>query len=225
MYQFITGPLLWLSFGVFFIGLGVRIVLYVKGLDWQMDRVTYKVNIYYGIKGALRSIFFWLLPFGTRSWRVKPGITILFFVFHIGLVITPLFLAAHTIVLKERWGISWFTFPNSIADFLTIAVIISAVFLVLRRNAFPEVRILTTAYDYILLAISVAPFITGYFASHQVPGYSFWFMAHIICGEIMLIAIPFTKLSHVILFFLSRGQLGMDFGIKRGGMKGKGLAW
>jgi len=225
MYQFITGPLLWLSFGVFFIGLGVRIVLYIKGLDWQMDRVTYKVNVYYGIKGALRSIFFWLFPFGTRSWRVKPGITVLFFVFHIGLVITPIFLAAHNIILKERWGISWFTLPNSIADVLTIAVIIAAVFLVLRRNALPEVRILTTAYDYILLAISVAPFISGYLASHQVPGYSFWFMAHIICGEIMLIVIPFTKLSHVILFFLSRGQLGMDFGIKRGGMKGKGLAW
>jgi nitrate reductase gamma subunit len=50
-------------------------------------------------------------------------------------------------------------------------------------------------------------------------------MAHIICGEIMLIAIPFTKLSHMVMFFLSRGQLGMDYGIKRGGMKGKGLAW
>jgi hypothetical protein len=32
-------------------------------------------------------------------------------------------------------------------------------------------------------------------------------------------------LSHVVLFFMSRGQLGMDYGIKRGGMKGKGLAW
>jgi hypothetical protein len=29
----------------------------------------------------------------------------------------------------------------------------------------------------------------------------------------------------VLLFFLSRAQLGMDFGIKRGGMKGKGMAW
>ncbi len=41
----------------------------------------------------------------------------------------------------------------------------------------------------------------------------------------MLIAIPFTKLSHLVLFFCSRVQLGMDYGIKRGGMKGKGLVW
>ena len=225
MYQFVTGPLLWLSFGIFFVGMIVRIVRYIGGLNWQMDRVTYTVNVSYGIKGALRSIFFWLFPFGTRSWRAKPGMTILFFVFHIGLVITPVFLLAHNIVLKERWRISWFAIPGTVADLLTIAVIVCAVFLILRRIAFPEVRILTTAYDYLLLVITVAPFVTGFLASHQVPGYPFWLMAHIICGEIMLIAIPFTKLSHVALFFLSRAQLGMDYGIKRGGMKGRGLAW
>jgi hypothetical protein len=75
------------------------------------------------------------------------------------------------------------------------------------------------------LAIVLAPFITGFLASHRIPNYSFWLIAHIICGEIFLIAIPLTKLSHFILFFLSRAQLGMDYGIKRGGMKGRGLAW
>jgi len=40
-----------------------------------------------------------------------------------------------------------------------------------------------------------------------------------------LIAIPFTKLSHIVLFFASRAQIGMDYGIKRGGMKGKSMAW
>ena len=50
-------------------------------------------------------------------------------------------------------------------------------------------------------------------------------ITHILCGELFLIAIPLTKLSHFILFFASRAQLGMDYGIKRGGMKGKGLAW
>ena len=225
MYEFITGPLLWFSFSVFIVGVIVRMVLYIKGLDWQMDRVTYTVNVTYGIKGAFRSIFFWLFPFGTRSWRQKPGMTILFFVFHIGLIITPVFLQAHNIILKERWGISLWTIPDPVADVMTVAVMIAVLFLVLRRISLPEVRILTTAYDYFLLAIAVAPFATGFLARLQVSEYSVWMMVHIICGEIMLIVIPFTKLSHVILFFLSRAQIGMDYGIKRGGMKGKGLAW
>ena len=225
MYQFLTGPLLWLSFLIFFIGLIVRVVWYVRGLSWQMDRVAYTKHVSHGVKGALRSIFFWLLPFGTRRWKTRPAMTILFFVFHIGIVITPIFLLAHNIILRERWGISWATLPGPVADTLTIGVLVSALFLVLRRVAFSEVRILTSAYDYLLLAITVAPFFTGFLASLKVAGYPFWLYAHIISGEIMLIAIPLTKLSHIVLFFMSRGQLGMDYGIKRGGMKGRGLAW
>ncbi len=225
MYDFVTGPLLWISFAVFFVGCIVKVVWYIKGLRWQMDRVAYRTQMAYGIKGAFRSIFFWLLPFGTTSWRQKPGMTVLFFTFHIGLVVTPVFLLAHNMILNERWGFSLGTLSETTADTLTIAVMVSAVFLILRRIALPEVRILTTAYDYLIIAITVAPFVTGYLASHQAAGSEFWLILHILCGEIMLIAIPFTKLSHVVLFFCSRAQLGMDFGIKRGGMKGKGFAW
>jgi len=70
------------------------------------------------------------------------------------------------------------------------------------------------------------PFITGFLAAHNIGNYDFWVIVHVLCGEAMLIAVPFTKLSHFVLFFMSRGQIGMDFGIKRGGMKNpKGFAW
>ncbi|MBW1852449.1 MAG: hypothetical protein JRJ15_13685 [Deltaproteobacteria bacterium] len=225
MYQFVTGPLLWLSFAIFFVGCIVRIIRYVKGLNWQADRVAYTAHFFFGIKGAIRSIVFWLLPFATRSWRNNPFFTVLFFVFHIGLILTPVFLLAHNIILKERWGFSLWALPESVADALTIAVIVAAIFLILRRIALAEVRILTSAYDYLVLAIAIAPFVTGFIAHHLILDYEFWTILHVLCGEIMLIAIPFTKLSHFVLFFMSRGQLGMDYGIKRGGMKSKGLAW
>jgi nitrate reductase gamma subunit len=225
MYEIVTGPLLWLSFSIFFIGCLYRVIWYFRGLAWNLDRVAYKAHMGAGIKGALRSIFFWLFPFGTHSWRQKPGMTILFFSFHIGLIVTPIFLLAHNMILKERWGISLWTLPEGVADGLTITVMVACVLLILRRIALPEVRILTTVYDYLVLIISVAPFVTGYLASHQFAGYQFWLIMHILCGEIFLVSIPFTKLSHVVLFFCSRAQLGMDFGIKRGGMKGKGFAW
>lgn len=225
MYEFITGPLLWISFAIFFVGCIARIIWYVRGLNWQMDRVAYTYHKVYGLKGAVRSVVSWLFPFATRSWRNKPAMTLLFFVFHVGVLVTPIFLLAHNMILKERWGFSLWTLSETAADIMTIAVIVSAVFLVLRRIALPEVRILTTAYDYLLIAITVAPFITGFVASHEPGHYQFWLILHILCGEILLIAVPFTKLSHLVLFFCSRVQLGMDYGIKRGGMKGKGLAW
>ncbi len=225
MYEFVTGPLAWLAFAVFFLGLAYRLIWYIRGLDWQLDRVSYGHNTSFGVKGALRSVGYWLLPYGTHSWRKYPGFTLLFFVFHIGLVLTPIFLLGHNLLLQERWGISWPTLPEPVADFLTVAMMVAAVLILLRRAGLPEVRILTKPYDVILLVIAVAPFFTGFMAYHQVGHYRSWLIAHIICGEIMLVAIPLTKLSHFLLFFLSRIQLGLDFGIKRGGMKSKGMPW
>ena len=178
-----------------------------------------------GIRGAVRSIGYWLLPYGTQSWRNNPFFTLLVFLLHIGLLFTPVFLLGHNVLLQERWGFSLPTISESTADLLTMLVIVSAVFLVLRRIALTEVRIITDVKDYFMIAVAAAPFITGLIAHYQVGNYQIWLIAHILSGELLLIAIPFTKLSHFVLFFMSRAQLGMDYGIKRGGMKGKGLAW
>ena len=225
MYEFLTGYMFWLSIGICMIGLLVRFVLYFKGLSWQLDRVAYKEYPTLGLKGAARSIIRWLIPFGTYGWRKQPFMTVIFFGFHIGAVLVPIFLLAHNTFLKEKIGFSLFSLNPTLADILTWAVIVSAVLFAVRRIALPEVRILTTAYDYFILLISAAPFITGLIARYQVGDYMFWLTVHIFCGEVLLLAIPFTKLSHIALFFASRAQLGMDYGIKRGGMKGKGMAW
>ena len=193
MYEFVTGPLVWLSFGIFFVGLIVRSVLYIRGLDWRLDRVTYSENVSYGVRGAVRSILFWLFPYGTRSWRNNPWFTFWVFLMHIGLLLTPIFLLGHNVLMRERLGFSLWSLPEAVADFLTIGVFVSVILLVLRRIALPEVRLITTAYDYLLLAIAVAPFVTGFIAVHGTSNYNFWIITHVLCGEILLIAIPLTK--------------------------------
>lgn len=225
MYDFLTGPMLWLSFAVCIIGLAARAVWYVRGLNWQLDRVPYGYNNDLAIKGALKSIFFWLTPLGSRSWRVKPGFMALFFGLHLGLVAVPLFLEGHAVILHERFGLSWPTLPAGLADGLTIAAVVAGVLILMRRFALPEVRIITTGHDLLIMLISLTPLVTGFVAAHMGGDNSGWLLAHVVSGEIMLIAIPFTKLSHVVLFFCSRAQIGIDFGIKRGGQKGRGLAW
>jgi nitrate reductase gamma subunit len=225
LYLLLTGPLLWLSFGIFFVGLVYRIVNYIRGLDWQLDQVAYQTHPGLGVKGALRSIIHWLIPFYSVGWRAKPLYTIVFFIFHIGLVGVPLFLVGHAVIFKERWGVTWPTMSMGLADVLTIAVMVTAVLIAIRRIGLPEVRIVTTLYDYFLIVVSVAPFVTGFLAAHQAPpDYNLWLITHVLSGELLLILIPATKLWHVVGFFLSRGQLGADFGIKRG-YKGKGFAW
>ncbi len=225
MYDILIGPMAWVSFGVLMMGLVIRILRYIRGLDWKLDRVAYTKNISFGVKGALRSVVLWLFPFGTRSWRDHPVFTVLVFLFHIGLLTVPVFLTAHNILLKEKWGFSLWTLSENAADGIVLLVITTGLLLVLRRVALPEVRKITDANDLTVMLLAITPFVTGYLAHHQASTYGFWLYAHIISGEILLMAIPFTKLSHFALFFMSRVQLGMDFGIKRGGMKGKGMAW
>ncbi len=225
MYEFVAGPLAKIAFLIFFLGLIWRFISYVRGLNWQADRVTYTRNVGAGVKGAARSIVAWLIPFGTHSWRFYPGFTVLVFVFHIGILLTPIFLLGHNLMLQAAWGFSFPTLPEALADTLTVAMLIAGLFILLRRIALRSVRILTKPYDLAVLAIAIAPFLTGFLAHMQVGNYQSWLTVHILSGEIMLVAIPFTKLSHFLLFFLSRAQIGMDFGIKRGGMKGRSMPW
>ncbi|MCG8473587.1 MAG: hypothetical protein MI742_17285 [Desulfobacterales bacterium] len=225
MYQIVTGPLLWLSFAIFFGGCLFHVINYFKGLDSRVDRVTYKVNTRHGVRAALRSIGVWILPFGTRSWRVKPGYTLLFYLFHVGALSVPLFASGHAVIITQRWGLNWPSMPDMLADALTLGVMLAVFGIFIRRLILPEVRIISSGWDWLTLAISAAPFFTGFIAYHQLGSGHFWTLAHILFGEILLIAVPFTKLFHMVLFFCTRIQIGMDFGIKRGGMKSPGFPW
>lgn len=225
LYSLLTGPGFYISLGVCIIGMIVRFYKYFTGLSWQLDRVAYKAWPAMGFKGAVRSIYKWLIPYGTYGWRSKPVMAAAFFGFHLGAVLIPLFLIGHNVFLRDKLGFSLFTLPSSVADILSWIAVISLCFMILRRLVLPEVRILTDAKDWGVLLLSMAPFVTGMLARYQVGDYSFWITAHILTGELVLLAIPFTKLSHVFLFFASRAQLGMDFGIKRGGIKGTKFAW
>ena len=71
---------------------------------------------------------------------------------------------------------------------------------------------MTTPSDYGLLLIVAAPFVTGFMAYHQWAGYNIWLLLHIISGEIMLMAIPFTRLSHMFLAVFTRSYLASEFG-------------
>ncbi|MDL2272486.1 respiratory nitrate reductase subunit gamma [Desulfovibrio sp. OttesenSCG-928-I05] len=226
MYSLLTGPLLGISLLVFFGGMAWRIFWYIKGLDWRLERVAYRPYMKRGLKGAVQSIWRWLVPYGTHSWRQHPFFAGAFFLFHLGAIFVPLFLAGHMVIMERQLGFSLPALPQIVSDVLTLGTIAAGGFIIARRLALPEVRILTTLYDYFILCLSLAPFVTGFLAAANAPGYDFWLLLHILCGELFLILAPFTKLSHIALFFMSRGQLGMDYAIKRGGeFRGTSFPW
>jgi len=44
MYEFLTGPMFYISIAVFVIGLLFQAIRYIKGLDWKLDRVAYRAT-------------------------------------------------------------------------------------------------------------------------------------------------------------------------------------
>jgi nitrate reductase gamma subunit len=208
IYNFVSGPLAWLAFILFFGGCLYRLVrLFMLVKEKEPFIFTYM-----SWKYSLRSIFHWIIPFGTVNWRRHPVLTVVTFVFHIGLVIAPLFLLAHVILLEEALNLSWWTLPDAWADVLTVVVIIGCVFFLVRRLTQPEVKFVTSASDFVILAIVAAPFITGFIAYHQWIDYPVMMVLHVVAGEVLLVAIPFTRLSHMLFSPFTRAYMGSEFG-------------
>ena len=210
LYNLLRGPLVWIAFLVFIGGSIYKVrelILLAKGEKVVMPYISLKLT--------LRSLLHWLIPFNSVNWRLRPVITIVTFLFHIGLVFTPIFLVAHNVLIYESWGISWWTLPENLADIMTMIVIGSCVFFALRRVFAPEVRFVTFADDYLILAITFLPFITAFLAYHQwlLPNKTMVIL-HMLFGETMLIAIPFTRLGHMFYFFLTRAYMGSDHGFR-----------
>lgn len=212
MYEFLTGPGVWVSFSIFIGGLVVRAVC-LFGVSLERDRVFYN---HVDLKWGMRSIFHWLLPLGSVSLRKRPIFGAAFFLFHVCLFVAPLFLLAHNTLLRQAFGVALPSLPDSVSDILTVVFLAAGVILLVRRLVKPEVRILTTAWDYFLLVLTCLPFVTGFLAFHQVGPYRTMLVAHILCAEALLMLIPFTKLAHIVLFFFSRAFIGFEMGTRRG---------
>jgi len=212
IYHIILGPMVWAAFILFIGGSLYRLVAMWRLSERKDPGVLVYMNFYY----AMRSILHWIIPFSNRSMQKHPVITAVAFVFHICVIVTPLFLFAHIILVKESWDISWWFMPDKIADAMTLIVILSCVFFLFRRLIRPEVRYLTTASDYFLLAFVAVPFVSGFWAYHQWPGYNLAMIFHILSGELLLAVIPFSRLGHMLFFPFTRGYMGSEFGaVKR----------
>jgi len=208
IYNFVSGPLAWLAFIIFFGGCLYRLV----SLILLVNKKEKFIFTYMSWKYSLRSILHWMTPFATENWRRHPVLTIVTFAFHICLIAAPVFLLSHNILWDESWNIRWWSLPDGVADIMTLIVIGGCVFFLVRRLKLPEVQYVTSASDYVILGIVAAPFVTGFLAYHQWFAYQWLAILHIVSGEIMLAAIPFTRLSHMIFAPLTRAYMGSEFG-------------
>ena len=221
MCNFVEGQLVSIAFIVFVLGLiyqGIQFFKLTKKKEWALPPLP--VNTTVGVKSKKKMGREWIAH-GLRAlkgtlWEIDPLLVVVTSIFHIFLIGTPLFLLGHNILLDQSWGLSLFSLPESLSDVLTVIILICGVYFLGRRLFLARVRAISSIYDYIMLIIAIAPFLTGFLAYHQWGAYRIVIFLHILSGEIMLITIPFTKLGHMLFFFLYRFFIGNEYSFVRG---------
>ena len=212
-YSFVEGPLLWISILTFIIGSLIRAALLLV-VSKQKDKIIYQ---HFKWKYVLITFIRWLLPLNKDVVK-NPVFAVLGYVFHICLIVVPLWFSGHIMLWEEsRFEWSWAPLPDGLADWMTLIFLAIALFFLLRRIFSADIRLISGWADYLLLIITALPFLTGYFLTHgTLDGIGFlgdnMTLLHMLSGELMLILIPFTKLSHFFLFFFSRGSTAIEFG-------------
>jgi nitrate reductase gamma subunit len=206
-YEFVRGPLSMISFAVLVLGICFRLVsFYLKGFNPKM--LYPRQNLTHG----LRSIITGLVPFATRFMRERPLFTIITFLFHLCVLLVPLFFMAHIVLWFESYGLLWQNISNSIADIMTLFVLFSCIFFFIRRRLIPEIKMVTQSSDFVLLILIFISFLTGFLAFHQLGPYRPMIILHILSSEVLIAMIPFTRLWHMIAYPFSRYYMGTDFG-------------
>ena len=214
MYELARGPLMWVAAIVFLAGTGYRI--------FQLFRVTKaKTRARAPARGVRvaspeeRKVRL-VLAVQNSLLGQHPVMAIVSLLFHCCLFLVPVLTLAHNLMLRQALGISFFSLPDPLTDVLTVIVLVGAVFFLVRRLVVPRVRAVSTLSDYLVLFLTAAPFFTGLAAYHQWGDYKTVLTLHILSGELMLMAIPFTKLGHMVFFFFARIFLGSEFNLWRG---------
>ncbi len=210
MYDFVSGPLVWVAFAVFIGGLAFKFVTtYASAKGEKVVLPTFSG------KHGLRSLLHWVVPFRNRNTRLRPIFTLISFGFHLCLLATPLFLMAHNVLWHRAFGVRLPSIPDPLADVMTVIVVLGGGFFFLRRLAVPVVRYVSDWKDFVLVLVAVGPFVTG-FASHQqlLPGDTLLIL-HVVSGVVWLMVIPFTRIVHMMWYPFTRAFMGSEFGYVR----------
>ena len=201
--EFVRGPLFAGCFLVMALGL-TRLVL-LRG--WQLRRLWNRAsNDRFPIGKMFRDMATWLLPV-TRLHRIRWPAAVTSFLFHVGMIIVPILLADHVALLGRAVGLFWYTLPAAVADALTAMTILTGLGLLAIRIFDRATRFMSGVADYVILMLLLILFVSGFFASHltwNLFTYEATMFVHVLAGDLSLALMPFTKLSHAVLFPFER---------------------
>lgn len=196
---FAKGPLFRLSLMVMVLGLGRVLLIALMGMVQAYRRAGDKAIDWARIAKETAAGLIPSFRIHTHRWIYSAASSL----FHVGLIVVPVFLHGHIQLWEKGIGLSWPVLPLLWADGLSFLVIITGAGLLLGRIAFSQSRSISRSQDFLLPLFILLTFITGVLASHPhwnpFP-YPATLLVHVLSGNFLLVLVPFSKLAHVILW-------------------------
>ncbi len=200
--EWTRGPLFRFALAVMVLGL-IRLVV-LNGINLiSLVRHSYDKKMPVGV--VARDTLRWLFPF-TRVPASQRFFTLVSVAFHLCIIIVPIFLAGHILLWQRGLGLSWPAMHQTLADYMTLFAIATGLLLFGKRVSTHLTRSLSRVQDYLLPLIIVTTFASGYLAVHPAVNpvdYDATMLVHALSGDLVLILIPFSKLSHMLLLPIS----------------------
>ena len=189
-YTFVEEPLLWFVF-----------IILVVAILWRLSFFFYSIiksskpkDLKFGYISAIigRS----LVPYHKGTLKT-PLYASLRYIFHVCLIVVPIWLSGHISLWEDsRIEISWTEIPDALADWMTLVLLGLAVWFILRRFLFKDIRVKSSFKDYAIILCTALPFLSGYFLTHgtidSVPFFGDNIMLiHMLTGEAMILMAAF----------------------------------
>ena len=201
--DFARGPLFRLTFAIMVLGLARVLLLDIIGVISAYRKAGDRT---FPWRLAVLRTLEWLVPI-RRVIHRRPYYSIFAILFHVGLILVPLFLYAHVELWKDALGFGWYTLTKPVADWLTISTIVFGSAILIGRIVSRNARHLSRKQDYLWPPILIVPFVTGYICANwslSASTYEFLILVHVLSAELIFVLIPFTKIAHCVIMPLSQ---------------------
>jgi len=131
------------------------------------------------------------------------------YVFHLGLFLIVFGLLPHILFFEDVLGLEWPHLPNNVIYAVSVLTGVSLIAALVMRILNPAQRIISTLDDYFSWLVTFLPVVSGLVAtSHLGARYETLLALHILSVALFFAWLPFGKLMHWFLVFVTRSQTG-----------------
>jgi len=203
--EFARGPALAVSVTVFVLGLAWRLYgIYRRPAraDHSLPRRTDTAA------GGARAIFAKMLP--PKGVKIRGAQMANAYAYHIALALVAFAFAPHIAFIARHLGVGWPALPDAVTYLATAVAIMGLTLALLLRLTDGVLRLLSNFDDYFSWLVTMLPLLTG-MALLPIPAEPVPLALHLLSLELLLVWLPFGKLAHAALVFVSRWRTGADF--------------